>query len=147
MGKVESILAKKVTAEEQALKAILSSNLKKYRHRRNWSQFTLAAKIDISTNFMADIEAGNTWVSAQTLVKLAQALEIEVYELLKPQNEDTDPKKKKEKDNNKALLGQFSQDLTVVLQESIEKALNHVKKQYKIGSSGIVVDKKSAKRV
>jgi transcriptional regulator with XRE-family HTH domain len=147
MGKVESILAKKVTAEEQALKAILSSNLKKYRHRRNWSQFTLAAKIDISTNFMADIEAGNTWVSAQTLVKLAQALEIEVYELLKPQNEDTDPKRKKEKDNNKALLGQFSQDLTVVLQESIEKALNHVKKQYKIGSSGIVVDKKPTKKV
>jgi transcriptional regulator with XRE-family HTH domain len=147
MGKVESILAKKVTAEEQALKAILSSNLKKYRHRRNWSQFTLAAKIDISTNFMADIEAGNTWVSAQTLVKLAKALEIEVFELLKPQNEDTDPKRKKEKDNNKALLGQFSQDLTVVLQESIEKALNHVKKQYKIGSSGNVVDKKPSKRV
>ena len=132
MGKVESILAKKVTAEEQALKDILSSNLKKYRHRRNWSQFTLAAKVDISTNFMADIEAGNTWVSAQTLVKLAKALEIEVYELLKPQNEDIDPKIKKEKDNSKALLGQFSQDLTVVLQESIEKALNHVKKQYKI---------------
>jgi transcriptional regulator with XRE-family HTH domain len=96
---------------------------------------------------MADIEAGNTWVSAQTLVKLAQALEIEVFELLKPQNEDTDPKRKKEKDNNKALLGQFSQDLTIVLQESIEKALNHVKKQYKIGSSGIFVDKKSTKKV
>jgi len=147
MGKVEYILAKKVTAEEQALKAILSSNLKKYRHRRNWSQFTLAAKVDISTNFMADIEAGNTWVSAQTLVKLAHALEIEVFELLKPQNEDTDPKRKKEKDNNKALLGQFSQDLTVVLQESIEKALNHVKKHYKIGSSGNIVNKKSTKRV
>jgi transcriptional regulator with XRE-family HTH domain len=86
----------------------------------------LAAKVDISTNFMADIEAGNTWVSAQTLVKLAQSLEIEAFELLKPQNEDTDPKIKKEKD--KALLGQFSQDMTVVLHESIEKALNHVKK-------------------
>jgi transcriptional regulator with XRE-family HTH domain len=110
---MESILAKRATAEEQALKAILSSNLKKYRHRRNWSQFTLAGKINISTNFMADIEAGNTWVSAQTLVKLAKALEIEVYELLKPQNEDTDSKTKKEKD--KSLLGQFSQDLTVVL--------------------------------
>jgi ribosome-binding protein aMBF1 (putative translation factor) len=90
----------------------------------------LAAKVDISTNFMADIEAGNTLVSDQTLVKLAKALEIEVYELLKPQNQDTDPKIKKEKD--KALLGQFSQDLTVVLQESIEKAINHVKKQYKV---------------
>jgi transcriptional regulator with XRE-family HTH domain len=133
MGKIKDILAKKVTAEEQALKDILSTNLKKYRHRRNWSQFTLAAKTDISTNFLADIEAGNTWVSAQTLVKFAKALEIEVFELLKPQNEDKNPKTKKEIDNNKAVLSQFSQDLTVVLQESMEKALNHVKKQYKIG--------------
>ena len=130
MGKIKSILAKQVTPEERALKDILSSNLKKYRQRRNWSQFTLAEKINISTNFLADIEAGNTWVSAQTLVKLAQALEIEVFELLKPQNED--PKNKKEVDKSKVMLGQFSQDLTVVLQESIEKALTHVKKQYKI---------------
>jgi len=130
MGKIKSILAKQVTPEERALKDILSSNLKKYRQRRNWSQFTLAEKINISTNFLADIEAGNTWVSAQTLVKLAQALEIEVFELLKPQNEDL--KNKKEVDKNKVALSQFSQDLTVVLQESIEKALTHVKKQYKI---------------
>ena len=130
MGKIKSILAKQVTPEERALKDILSGNLKKYRQRRNWSQFTLAEKINISTNFLADIEAGNTWVSAQTLVKLAQALEVEVFELLKPQNED--PKNKKEVDKSKVMLGQFSQDLTVVLQESIEKALNHVKKQYKI---------------
>jgi len=130
MGKIKSILAKQVTPEERALKDILSGNLKKYRQRRNWSQFTLAEKINISTNFLADIEAGNTWVSAQTLVKLAQALEVEVFELLKPQNED--PKNKKEIDKSKVMLGQFSQDLTIVLQESIEKALAHVKKQYKI---------------
>jgi transcriptional regulator with XRE-family HTH domain len=132
MEKIRSILAKKVTAEEQALKDILSGNLKKYRHRRNWSQFTLAAKTDISTNFLADIEEGNTRVSAQTLIKLAKALEIEVFELLKPQNEDTSHKIKKETDNNKAVLRQFSQDLTVVLKESMEKALSHLKKQYKI---------------
>ena len=130
MGKIKSILAKQVPPEERALKDILSSNLKKYRQRRNWSQFTLAEKVNISTNFLADIEAGNTWVSAQTLVKLAQTLEVEVFELLKPQNED--PKNKKEVDKSKVMLGQFSQDLTIVLQESIEKALAHVKKQYKI---------------
>jgi transcriptional regulator with XRE-family HTH domain len=132
MGKINSILAKKVTAEEQALKDILSSNLKKYRHRRDWSQFTLAAKINISTNFLADIEAGNTWVSAQTLVKLAKAFEIDVFELLKPQKEDADSHKKQKIDNNKAALNQLTQDLNVVLQESIEKAFKHIKKQYKI---------------
>ena len=132
MGKIKSILAKKVSAEEQALKDILSSNLKKYRHRRNWSQFTLAAKINISTNFLADIEAGNTWVSAQTLVKLAKAFEIDAFELLKPQKEDTEPHKKQKIDNNKVILSQFTQDLNIVLQESIEKAFNHLKKQYKL---------------
>ena len=132
MGKLKFILARKITVEEQALKDTLSSNIKKYRHRRNWSQFTLAEKIGISTNFLADIEAGNTWVSAQTLVKFAQAFEIDAFELLRPQNEDIDSQTQQKTDDDKTVLKQFSQDLTVVLNESVEKALNHVKKQYKI---------------
>ena len=133
MAKLIHILAKQVTPEEQALKDTLSSNIKKYRRRRNWSQFALAAKIGISTNFLADIEAGNTWVSAQTLVKLAQAFEIEAFELLKSQNEGINLQMHQEIDNNKAISVQFSRDLTVVLQESVEKALDHAKKQYDIG--------------
>ena len=132
MNTIRCKLAKKVIPEEQTLKDTLSSNIKKYRHRRKWSQFTLAAKINISTNFLADIEAGNTWVSAQTLVKFAQAFEIDAFELLKPQKEDTDPKKQREIDRSKKVLSQFSRDLTSVLQESVEKALDHVKKQYEI---------------
>ena len=132
MVKLKNIVAKQVIPEEQALKDTLSSNIKKFRHRRNWSQFALAAKVNISTNFLADIEAGNTWVSAQTLVKLAQALEIEAFELLKPQEEGTTPKIKPKNDKNNAILNKFSQDLTIVLKESMEKALDHVKKQYEI---------------
>jgi transcriptional regulator with XRE-family HTH domain len=124
-------MAKKVIPEEQALKDTLSKNIKKFRHRRNWSQFTLAGKINISTNFLADIEAGNTWVSAQTLVKIAQAFEIEAFELLIPQEEDGN-KIFKQRSGNKIVLNKFSQDLTVVLHESMEKALDHVKKQYDI---------------
>jgi len=126
-------LAKKITPEEQTIKNTLSSNIKKYRHRRNWSQFTLAGKINISTNFLADIEAGNTWVSAQTLVKLAQAFEIEAFELLKPQKEGADTDVQRKTTPNRTVLNQFSKDLAVVLQESMEKALDHVKKQYKLG--------------
>ena len=132
MGKLKRILAKQVIPEEQSLKDTLSRNIKKFRHRRNWSQFALAAKINISTNFLADIEAGNTWVSAQTLVKLAQAFEIEVFELLKPQKDDIDPQVQQETYNNKTILGQFSHDLAIVLHESMEKAVDHVKKQYEI---------------
>ena len=132
MPRLKNTLAKQITPEEQILKDILSSNIKKYRNRRKWSQFSLAAKISISTNFLADIEAGNTWISAQTLIKLAKAFEIEAFELLKPQKESESPQVQREIDKNKIVLSQFSQDLTVVLQESVEKALDHVKKQYNI---------------
>lgn len=125
-------LAKKITPEEQVLKDTLSGNIKEFRRRRNWSQFTLASKIDISTNFLADIEAGNTWVSAQTLVKIAQAFEIEAFELLRPHKESVNSKKNQKLDDKKVVLARFSKDLTVVLQDSMEKALTHVKKQYKI---------------
>jgi len=132
MMKIKFIVAKQVTSEEQALKNILRNNIKEFRHRRNWSQFALAAKINISTNFLADIEAGNTWISAQTMVKLAKAFEIEAFELLMPQKDDSEKQIRQENNKNNAILSKFSQDLSVVMEESLEKAFNHVKKQYKI---------------
>jgi transcriptional regulator with XRE-family HTH domain len=131
MDRLKAIVARRVDTEEQALRDILSGNVKKYRNRRAWSQFTLAAKIDMSTNFLADLEAGHTWVSALTLIKLAKAFEIEVYELLKPDVEISNTSKEKKNDASRALLEQFSADLTVVLKDSVEKAVEHVKKEYK----------------
>jgi transcriptional regulator with XRE-family HTH domain len=131
MSRLKNTLAKLADTEEQALRNLLSANIKKYRHRRNWSQFTLAAKIDISTNFLADIEAGNTWVSSQTLVKLAKAFEIEVYELLKPEKAGNSGDNQGEDDQMNALIDRFSRDLTVVLKDSVEKSIEHTKKQYK----------------
>jgi len=132
MAKIKNKMAKQITPEEQAIKDFLRNNIKKYRRRRNWSQFTLAAKINISTNFLADIEAGNTWVSAQTLAKLALAFEIQAFELLKPQNEDDNLEIADEINDDKTVLNQFSQDLAVVIHESLEKSVDHVKKQYGI---------------
>ena len=132
MSNIEFTLTKQVPPEEQALKDTLSENIRKYRQRRNWSQFTLAAKANISTNFIADIEAGNTWVSAQTLVKIAQALDTEAFELLKPQKDNADSQTPQKTNEKMELLSRFSQDLTIALQESTEKALNQVKKQYEI---------------
>jgi transcriptional regulator with XRE-family HTH domain len=70
---------------EQELRGILSRNIKRYRQSRDLSQAAgLAEKLDISVNFLCNIENGNRWVSPQTLVKFAAALNIEPYELLKP---------------------------------------------------------------
>ena len=132
MPKLKITLKKQVEAEEQAVKDILKENIKKFRQRRGLSQFALAAKLDISTNFLADIEAGNTWVSALTLYKLAKAFDIEPYELLKPEKKDLSPKEQKETSQSKKMLDSFSKDLAEVLKNSVDKSVAHLKKQYSI---------------
>ena len=72
--------------EEAELRQVFSSNIKYYRGLRGWSQVKLAEKIGISTNFLADIETGKSWISSLTLVKLAKCFEIDAYELFKPEN-------------------------------------------------------------
>jgi transcriptional regulator with XRE-family HTH domain len=71
---------------EKDLRAILSKNLKRYRNYRKFTQAEFAEKIDISIPFLSDIENGKKWVSPHTLVKIADTLNIEAYELLKPEN-------------------------------------------------------------
>ena len=70
---------------EQELRGVLSRNIKRYRQSRNLSQADLADELDISVNFLCNIENGNRWVSPQTLVKFATILNIEPYELFKPE--------------------------------------------------------------
>ena len=69
---------------ERELLKILSGNIKLYRSRNNWTQAKLAEKINISINFLSDIETGKKWASPITLVKLSEIFSIDVYELLKP---------------------------------------------------------------
>jgi len=69
--------------EGQELQGILSNNIRRCRKRENLSQGKLAEKLGISANFLSNIEHCKNWVSPDTLVKLAAALNIEPYELLK----------------------------------------------------------------
>ena len=71
---------------EKNLRAILSTNLKRYRNHRKFTQAEFAEKINISIPFLSDIENGKKWVSPNTLAKIADNLNIEVYELLKPEH-------------------------------------------------------------
>jgi len=70
---------------EQDLRGILSQNIRRLRSCRKLSQADFAEKIDISIPFLSDIENGKKWVSPVTLIKMADALNIEAYELLKPE--------------------------------------------------------------
>ncbi|MDR0512719.1 MAG: helix-turn-helix domain-containing protein [Treponema sp.] len=69
---------------EQELRGILSSNIKRCRSNKNLSQLVLAEKLNISPNFLSDIERCKAWVSPNTLVRLASVLDVEPFELFKP---------------------------------------------------------------
>ncbi|GHT91782.1 hypothetical protein FACS1894140_2900 [Spirochaetia bacterium] len=99
--------------EEHDLRRILSTNIKRYRGLRGWSQVVLAEKLDLSTNFLADIETGKSWISSLTLVKLANVLETEVYELFRPDETATD--------ETKELMTRFVKDISVSFNQSLGK--------------------------
>ena len=104
--------------EEAELRDILSSKIKHFRGLRGWSQVKLAEKIGISTNFLADIETGKSWVSSATLIKLANCFKIEVYELFIPEKTSNDETKRK----IKSLIN----DISI----KIEHSLGQISKKY-----------------
>ncbi|MCL2139452.1 MAG: helix-turn-helix domain-containing protein [Treponema sp.] len=70
---------------EIEIRQIFSANIKKYRHKKRLSQMDLAKGACISSNFVNDMENGKKWASPGTMVKIAEVLGIEAYELLKPE--------------------------------------------------------------
>jgi transcriptional regulator with XRE-family HTH domain len=68
------------------LRAILSRNIRLYRGRRALSQAELAEKANISIAFLSNIERDNKWPYPDTLVNIAKGLDVEVFELFKPES-------------------------------------------------------------
>ena len=109
---------------EADLRNIFSQNIKRYRQRKGWSQEKLAEKMDISTNYLSDIERKRGWVSPFSLVKMANALGIDVYELFKPQetvSEDIQSKINK-------CLEDFSTSIKVSFEKSLVDSMRKIRK-------------------
>ena len=71
---------------ELELKKIFGKNINTRRERKGWNQDTLAEKANVSKNTISDIETGQKFARAKTMVSLAKALGTELYELFKPDN-------------------------------------------------------------
>jgi transcriptional regulator with XRE-family HTH domain len=76
-----------MTENVEKLRKTLSANIKKYRAEQRLSQEKLAEAVGLSDQTINDIEGCRTWVSDKTIVKIAQALNVEVYQLVYPQKE------------------------------------------------------------
>ena len=101
--------------DEEKLRSLFSQNIKRYRQRKGLSQEKLAEKIEISTNYLSDIERKKGWVSPLSLAKLANALDIEVFELFKP--EESTPA------DVVTTVNQCLDDFSTSLKLSFEKSL------------------------
>ena len=94
---------------EQELKNIFGKNVFNRRARKGWNQELLAEKTDVSKNTISDIETGQKFARAGTLIKLAEALETEVYELFKPAGVKPD--------NNKDIIIKYTQQVKEAVDE------------------------------
>ncbi|MDR2433257.1 MAG: helix-turn-helix domain-containing protein [Treponema sp.] len=104
--------------EEQELKDILGQKIKFFRLRRQFSQADLAEKANISITFLSNIERGNNFPQTGTLCSLAKALNVEVWELFKPEDASNE---------QNSLIDRISQDFSLQVNLAMEAVYNHYK--------------------
>jgi len=61
---------------------VFADNLKALRRKRNLTQAALAEKCDLSTNYIAEMEAGKKFPSPKTMEKIAGVLKVKPFKLL-----------------------------------------------------------------
>jgi hypothetical protein len=82
---------------------------------------------------LAGVETGKSWVSPLTLVKLADTLDVEVFELFTPEHQAGN-NAKIISDDVKEIVTRLVKDMSIAVNQSVSTALNqsieNVTKQY-----------------
>ena len=105
------------------IKEILAANIKENRRKKGLTQEKLAEKADMSLHYLAILELARKFPSGEMLERIAQALEVESYELFKvapsPQHE------------LELLRQEIKNDIKNAFGERLEQAIIDVIKQCK----------------
>ena len=80
------------------------------------SQEKLADKADISRQMMNDIEGRRRWLTKKTLVKLANALEVDVYNLFLPSAN--------ENESTKNIYDFITKEIVLQVKDAVDKTLD-----------------------
>jgi len=98
------------------LREIFAHNLKKKRRNCGFSQAKLAEMINVSTHHIATIETARNYPTLDLVERMANALNIEIYELfINPLS----PPEEMER-----LYQTVAKNIEQVVAEAVEKALN-----------------------
>ena len=107
---------------ESDLRTMFGENLKRYRTNKGLSQAKLAEILDISPNFISDLETGKRWLSSDTLINIANALGVDVYEFFRP--------KQKQTSEITAFIQDYSEKAALVASEAVIRSLELLRMQY-----------------
>ena len=105
------------------LRKILSINVRAARENLHITQARLAESADISLPYMTDIEYCKTWVSDKTLIRIAKALNMEAYELLRPPDGESNATDA-EKGTNLHQIAELVNDKKKALKKAAEESLD-----------------------
>lgn len=108
---------------EQELQETLSQNIKFYR-KGKFTQETLAEKIGVSSQNINNIEGKRRFPRTDTLVKIADALGVEVYQLFVPQN--VTPITIEENDENERIRSAIQKEVIEDVRLTLNKALDRM---------------------
>lgn len=103
---------------EDELQTRVIQNIRALRKKAGLSQERLADKADISRQMMNDIEGRRRWLTKKTLVKLANALEVDVHELFIPSAQ--------ENEKTKGIYDTITQEVVSQVKEAVDKALKEL---------------------
>jgi transcriptional regulator with XRE-family HTH domain len=102
---------------EADLRQILSKNIKSFRGQRSLSQSELAEKADISIPFLSNTERAIKWPHPETLVRIAKALDVEVFMLFQK-------KMPVPPANVRNTLARYKKDVSISLHKTVTAAID-----------------------
>ena len=112
------------------IRDILAANIKENRRKKGLTQEKLAEKANMSLQYLAIIELARKFPSGEMLERLAEALEIETYELFtvipSPQNELEKLRQEIKNDIENTLGDRVEQAIFDVI--SVIQSQKHLKK-------------------
>ena len=109
---------------ENELLETLSQNIKFYR-KGKFTQETLAEEIGVSAQNINNVEGKRRFPRTENLVKIADALGVEVYQLFIPH--DKTPIQIKETPENEKIRSQITDEVVDDIRRILNKALDKIK--------------------
>lgn len=108
---------------EKELLETLSQNIKYYR-KGKFTQETLAEKVGVSAHNINNIEGKRCFPRTENLIKIADALGVEVYQLFIPK--DKTPVIIEQTPENEKIRSQITEEVVADVRNILNKALDKI---------------------